>query len=365
MKIVHFHPDGRMAAQFVAPLIAAERNAGHATQLVTSVSRQQQDGLVIPFDLSAANLFGLPLALWKIWSFLKRIGPDAVISHNTKSSPLPLWAAWLAGVRVRVYFNHGVPYVGYRGALRWLLRMLERLNCGLATHVVTVSANMRALLQDVVPAVKPMVIQSGSASGIDLNRYAPHGFNSQVWRSTLGLAETDFVVVYVGRPERRKGFDLVLRLWADHLPEPTFKLILCGPEREDALRYLPKLPTNVLCLGFINNIPEVLQSADVLILPSLHEGLSYACLEAQASGAVVVGNDVSGISCLIEDGVSGYLVNGNLPERYVEIVRALEANRSTLAKVKVRAQTSVARYSRHLFIPEYLALLQSFLPVSD
>jgi glycosyltransferase involved in cell wall biosynthesis len=100
-------------------------------------------------------------------------------------------------------------------------------------------------------------------------------------------------------------------------------------------------------------------------LPSLHEGLSYACLEAQASGAVVVGNDVSGISCLIEDGVSGYLVNGNLPERYVEIIRALEANRSTLAKVKVRAQTSVARYSRHLFIPEYLALLQSFLPVSD
>jgi glycosyltransferase involved in cell wall biosynthesis len=361
MKIVHFHPDGRMAAQFVGPLIAAECDAGHVTQLVTSVSRQQQDGIVIPFDLSAANLLGLPVALWKIWSILKRVRPDAVISHNTKSSPLPLWGAWLAGVRVRVYFNHGVPYVGYRGGLRWLLRMLERLNCGLATHVVTVSENMRTLLQDVVPAAKPIVIESGSASGIDLDLYAPHGFNSQDWRSTLGLAETDFVVVYVGRPERRKGFDLVLRLWAGHLQEPNFKLILCGPEREDVLRYLPNLPSNMLCLGFVNNMPEILQSADALILPSLHEGLSYACMEAQASGAVVVGNNVSGISCLIENGVSGFLVNGNLPDKYAEIIRALEANRSTLTKVRDYAQVSVARFSRQLFIPAYLTFLQSFM----
>ena len=361
MKIVHFHTDGRMAAKFVGPLIAAERDAGHVTDLVTSVSRLQQDGVVIPFDLSAANLLGLPLALWKIWSFLKRVRPDAVISHNTKSSPLPLWGAWLAGVSVRVYFNHGVPYAGYRGALRWLLRMLERLNCGLATHAVTVSANMKALLQDVVPAVEPVVIQSGSASGIDLDLYAPHGFNSQDWRSTLGLADTDFVVVYVGRPERRKGFDLVLRLWAGHLQEPNFKLILCGPEREDVLRYLPKLPSNMLCLGFVNNMPEILQSVDVLILPSLHEGLSYACMEAQASGAVVVGNNVSGISCLIEDGVSGFLVHGNLPDKYVEIIRALEANRPKLTKVRAHARTSVARFSRQLFIPAYLTLLKRFL----
>jgi len=361
MNIVHFHTDRRMAAKFVDPLIAAERDAGHVTVLVTSVSRPQKDGMVIPFDLSAPNLLGLPLALWKICSLLKRVRPDAVISHNTKSSPLPLWGAWLAGVRVRVYFNHGVPYEGYRGALRWLLRMLERLNCGLATDVVTVSVNMRALLQDVVPTVEPMVIQSGSASGIDLKLFSAHGFNSQDWRSTLGLTDTDFVVVYVGRPERRKGFDVAVRLWADHLQEPRFKLILCGPEQEDVLRYLSNLPSNMLCLGFVNNMPEILKSADVLILPSLHEGLSYACMEAQASGAVVVGNNINGISCLIDDGVSGFLVQGNLPDKYVEIIRALEANRSTHAKVREHARISVTRFSRQLFLPAYLKLLQSFM----
>jgi len=361
MKIVHFHTDGRMATKFVGPLIAAERDAGHVTELVTSVSRQQQDGMVIPFDLSAANLLLLPLALWRVWSLLKRVRPDAVISHNTKSSPLPLWGAWLAGVRVRVYFNHGVPYVGYRGTLRWILRMFERLNCGLATHVVTVSAKMRELLQDVVPAVEPTVIHSGSASGIDLDLYASHDFSAPEWRLTLGLAATDFLVVYVGRPERRKGFDLVLRLWADHLQEPSFKLILCGPDREDVLKYLPSLPSNMLCLGFVNNVPDILRSADVLVLPSLHEGLSYACMEAQASGAVVVGNNVSGISCLIEDGVSGFLVHGNLPDKYVEIIRALEANRSILAKVREHARINVARFSRQLFLPAYLTLLHSFM----
>ena len=317
MRITHFHPDARMAMRFVAPLMNAEREEGYQSELVSSVRRSGLDGIVIPFDLSFSNLLGLPLALWRIWKHLKGARPDVVFSHNTKSSLLPLLGAWLIGVHVRVYFNHGVPYAGYDGIVRALLRTLERWNSALATHVVTVSSDMRALLQDVSPRIKPQIIQNGSASGIDLHAFSPERYSRTGWRQAHGLRDEDLVVVYVGRPERRKGFVSVLRLWMDHFHQGNIKLVLCGPGPDDVLKYFKSVPSNVICLGFVNNIPEVLSGSDLMILPSLHEGLSYACLEAQAAGVVVVANDISGIRCVVENGITGFLVPNNELVKYV------------------------------------------------
>jgi glycosyltransferase involved in cell wall biosynthesis len=250
-----------------------------------------------------------------------------------------------------------VSYIGYKGGLRWLLQWLERLNCRFATHVVTVSTDMKALLKSVCPFISAQIIQDGSASGIDLQSFAPDLYSRSDWRKLHGLLADDLVVVFVGRPVARKGFELVLRLWSDHFRDPHFKLVLCGPELVDVLKRIPAMPSNVLCLGFVSNVPEVLACSDVLILPSFHEGLSYAGLEAQASGSVVVANDISGIRCLIEDGVSGYLVPDNSLKKYIEILRHIDADRSVLEGIRRQARASVERYSRELFIPAYLSFL--------
>lgn len=362
MKIIHFHPDARMAARFVAPLMEAERGAGHQTGMVSSIRRLGQEGIFIPFDLSVSNLLVLPLSLWRIWSHLKECRPDVVFAHNTKSSLIPLLGAWWVGVHVRVYFNHGVPYVGYGGILRWLLRALERCNSALATHVVTVSQDMVLLLQDVSPGIKAQVIQNGSASGIDLQACPPGRYSRADWRKGHGLRDEDLVVVYVGRPERRKGFEFVLRLWVDHLRESHFKLVLCGSGQSDVRKYLGAVPSNVICLGFVNNVSEVLACSDLLILPSLHEGLSYACLEAQVSGAVVIANDIYGIRCVVDSGVTGFLVTDNAPKKYIEIIRRIDKDRASIAEIRRQAHINVERFSRELFIPAYLAFLRGLLP---
>lgn len=362
MKIIHFHADARMAAKFIAPLMEAERGEGYQTGLVSSVRRLGQECVVIPFDLSVSNLLGLPLTLWRIVSHLKGCRPDVVFSHNTKSSLLPLLGACLVGVHVRVYFNHGVPYVGYRGILRWLFRMLERWNSGLATHVVTVSHDMVELLKDVSPGSKAQVIHNGSASGIDLNAFSPERYSRADWRKAHSLHDEDLVVVFIGRPERRKGFVFVLRLWTDYLRDTHFKLVLCGPGQDDVLKCLGMLPSNVISLGFVNNVPEVLACSDLLILPSLHEGLAYASLEAQASGVVVVANDIVGTRCVIEDGLNGFLVPDNAPGKYIEIIQKIYKDRTAFADIRRQARSNVERFSRKLFIPSYLSFLSGLLP---
>jgi glycosyltransferase involved in cell wall biosynthesis len=361
MRIIHFHPDARMAMIFIAPLMEAERRVGMQSELVFSVHRSGIEGASIPFDLSAPNLPSLPLALWRVWKYLNRRRPDVMFSHNTKSSLIPLLGACLAGVPVRVYFNHGVSYAGYQGLMRSILRALERCNIAFATHVVTVSRDTQKLLQDVSPRLRVQIIHYGSASGIDLHIFSLERYSRTAWRKAHGLHEEDLVVVYVGRPERRKGFELVLRLWRDYFHDENIKLFLCGPGPDDVLKYLSALPSNVITLGFVHNVPEVLAASDLIILPSLHEGLSYACLEAQASGAVVVANDTSGIRCIVEHGITGLLVPNNEPVQYVKVIREILRNRSLLAPIQRQARLNVLKFSREAFIPAYLSFLQKIL----
>jgi len=359
MQIIHFHPDIRMADIFISPLLSAERNAGYENELITSVFRPGKFSKIIPFDLSVSNLFGLPTAIWKIWRYLSQTQPNVVICHNTKSAVIPLFAAWLSGVPVRVYFNHGVPYIGYQGFFRWVLRLLESWNCVLATHVLTVSQSMVKLLEDVSPKSNPIVINNGSASGIDINAFSAEKFDRSSSRQSLGLRESDLVIVYVGRPERRKGFELVLNLWSKYISEDHIKLVLCGPTETDICKYLGTVPNNVKALGFVDNVSEVLSVSELMILPSLHEGLSYACIEAQAVGAVVIANDINGMSCIIENGYSGFLVKNNEQKKYLEIIRHVDSERSFIDNIRKQARRNVAKFSREEFLPSYLSFIKS------
>lgn len=361
MKILHFHPDGRMAALFIDPLVEAERERGHTSELVTSIRKSKTSAVEIAYDLSLRNLLFLPFAFFQICALIKVRKPDVLISHNTKSSPLPLLAGWLMGVKVRIYFNHGVPYVGYEGLMRKVLRAFERFNCALATTILTVSSDMIRLLKDVSSNIQPTTILNGSACGLDTETYNKERYQASTWRQENHIAQDDIIVVFVGRPERRKGFERALRVWADYLTESKYKLVLCGAELSDVLRFVQEVPSNVICLGFVKNIPEILSSANVLIMPSLHEGLSYAVLEAMACGCIVVANDIEGIRSLVSDGESGYLVKNNLPATYADLIRTIGTEQHNASGMKDKAISTAAMFSRKLFIPAYLSFLDDLI----
>jgi len=366
MKIVHFHPNPRMAKKFIFPLMKSEYEAGHQSELICSFVVSGIKNTYIPFALSLSNLPRLPLALWRIWKYLKGICPDVVFIHNTTSSILPLLGAWLASVNVRVYFNHGVPYVGHKGITRLLLYTLERWNTALATNVVTVSTDMLKLLKEINPQINVQMIRNGSACGLDLNQYTENYFSKIEWRQAHGLQIDDLLVVYIGRPVKRKGFELVLKLWAEYLNnKKNIKLLLCGCELDHVLNKLGYLPSNIIPLGYVDKIEEVLLASDLLILPSLHEGLSYACMESQAAGTVIIANDISGIRCLVENGKSGFLVPQNDLLKYFEIIQGIYDNRASIDSIRRQAKKDIQIYSRPLFMNSYISFLEGLIQNKD
>ena len=77
-------------------------------------------------------------------------------------------------------------------------------------------------------------------------------------------------------------------------------------------------------LGVRRDIPEILSALDVLIMPSVSEGLPYVLLEALAMGLPVVASLVNGVEEIIPDGEGGgYTIPSRSPERIVDALMAI------------------------------------------
>lgn len=346
LKILHFHPDGRMAEKFVQPLIDKERGCGFTSKLI--VSRGSTDSLSpIKFDINLALLIFAPISLYKLYKIISSCKPKVVIAHNSRSALLPLFLAWILRVKHRIYFNHGVPYCAYGGVLCFILKNLERANIALSTEVITVSKDMTSLLCNVSPKVNPKLLGNGSACGIDLEKFKISSIEKKIERTW----------VFIGRPEVRKGFRLVLELWFKYFKDSSYTLTLCGPTKSDVLLFLPYIPSNILCLGFVDNVDTILARSTGLILPSYHEGFSYAILESMAAGTIVLANNIPGITSIIENGVNGFLIDGNKLDDYADLIHEIDLDPSLRNRIIEQAIHSSSKYDRSSIIGSYISYL--------
>lgn len=176
----------------------------------------------------------------------------------------------------------------------------------------------------------------------------------------LATDERTPVVVYTGRLAEAKGlFDLV-RCWegiVEKWPAARLWLVGEGPDRERlydcvcdlGLKYRVCLP------GAFDDIDEVLQAADLFVLPSYAEGMSLALLEAMAAGLPVVATDIPGNRDLVEDGKTGRLAAPRSPEQLFKIIDELLDNPRQAAALGEAARAKVqAHYSLEKMAREHL-----------
>ena len=357
LNIIHFHPSLQMAKRFVNPLIQAEKKISLTSRLVISeFSLTNNDSLYFNFKLSFLNIFLFPLKLFQICIFIKSLKPNVIISHNSISSILPLLGSKLINVKNRIYFNHGVPYVAYTGFKRLALYVLEYLNCFLCTEIISVSDEMKNLL-NLMSKKKISVINNGSACGIDLKKYKSLKKNRSFFPKNLDISNNDFLVIYVGRPVKRKGFEHVILMWEKYIKNKKTKLLLCGCDQKDVLNLISHVPKNIIPLGFVNSIEEIYKTSDLLILPSFHEGLPYAILEAMASKCVVLANNILGIRSIVQNHFNGILIDDNDIKSYVKKINLLSSNKTLRDQLSKNALIYSKKFSRNAFIVKYVKFL--------
>jgi glycosyltransferase involved in cell wall biosynthesis len=145
------------------------------------------------------------------------------------------------------------------------------------------------------------IVEMGN--GVETDRIAP--------RSDYRLGDPT-TITYVGRLHAQKDLPTLLRAvsrLSGEWPGARLRLIGEGPERERLAGLSGEIGVSaqVDFVGTVSDIAPWLESSDVLVLPSLAEGLSNALLEAMAAGLPVVASDIPGNAGVVVDGVNGLL----------------------------------------------------------
>jgi glycosyltransferase involved in cell wall biosynthesis len=152
------------------------------------------------------------------------------------------------------------------------------------------------------------------------------------------------MVLTVARLDEVKGHQFLLEA-ARLVPEATFVLAGEGPERAgleaQALRL--GVADRVSFMGHRSDVPALLASCDVLVLPSLAESSSLTLLEAMAARKPVIATRVGGIPEIVEDGQTGVLVPPADPPALAAAIRSLLIDRDQAGRLASAGRARVQR----------------------
>lgn len=273
--------------------------------------------------------------------------PKIVHGNTPKASLLSMIAAKLTGVPVRIYMCHGLRYQGSSGFMRKLLMSMERLSCLCATEVLCVSEGVRkTLIADKISDPKKCkVILFGSANGIDLNLFDPDKVDICGLRTQMGIPNTDFVFLFVGRIVKDKGINELVGAFNRLSKKYTnISLLLVGAEEknlnpisEDA-SFIIKQNPKIFALGRKEDVKPYMLLSDTFVLPSYREGFGMVLIEAGALGKPCITTDIIGCNEIIISNENGVIIPSKDEEA---LYRAME--NFLLNPEEVRRMTENAR----------------------
>jgi len=182
--------------------------------------------------------------------------------------------------------------------------------------------------------------------GVDLTLFKPQ--NRQQARAALGLRQDQTVLLFVGRLDPFKGPDVLLRAAA--LMEEQAQVVivggrLTGDQELQNLRKLAaslKLGQRVHFLGARpqQELPMLYSAADVTVVPSYHESFGMAAVESLACGTPVVATRAGGLTTIVRQGETGYLVP-RCPGFFAERLDSLLQQPAVLEGMRHAARPSV------------------------
>jgi glycosyltransferase involved in cell wall biosynthesis len=226
-----------------------------------------------------------------------------VHTHSSKPGVLGRIAARRAGVPWVVHHVHSFAFHEQSTApAYWLFSRLEKSAGRYCDRVIFVNHEERelAIREGILPAEKCLTIHNG----IDLGPYSAdeRARCRGDFRARHGILPDDVVILFLGRLERQKQPLILPEIMArleSLVSQRNWKLLVAGDGPSAApLEWLIRqrgLARRIKLVGWQEEPRKILHAADILLQPSLWEGLPLSLIEGLAAGLPIVASDVRGI----------------------------------------------------------------------
>lgn len=332
------------AEQQVAALARQFSALGHAVA-VASLAQGQDVALHESVTVLQLEMRKTPQsmarALWRLRAFISQWRPDVIHAHMIHANLFGRMLAVISSAAPPVICTAHSAREG--GGLRMLAYRLTDRWSQLTTHV-SPQGRQAMIAAGAVRASRITVMPNG----IDTAQFRPDADQRLRTRAALGLQESTHLLINVGRLAKEKAQDTLIDAFARLTPDLDARLLIVGegPLRgslEQRIRDR-QLTQQVCLIGARQDIPALLNAADLFVLSSDIEGMPLALGEALACELPVVATDAAGVAELM--GECGEIVpRGDLAALAAAIRRALDAGHGDADAQAARRARIVSNFS--------------------
>jgi glycosyltransferase involved in cell wall biosynthesis len=258
--------------------------------------------------------------------------PDVIHTHGYKAGILSRFAGKWLRIPVVSTFHAGEPGSGKL----WLYNLADRHTARMASAVIAVSHSIGAKLP------------------------CQHHIIENFVELPPPRENTAHTIGFVGRLSYEKGPDLLIET-ARLLPQQTFAIYGDGPM---LATLQATAPDNVQFMGLVSSMAPHWPHIGLLCMPSRHEGLPMAALEAMAQGIPVAAFAVGGLPALIQNGDNGWLAPPQQTQALAEQLQIWStATPEQRQQIGQHARETIAtRYSAEQGARKILAIYHAILP---
>lgn len=243
-------------------------------------------------------------AIWSLYRYLSHRRFDVTHSVTPKAGMVTALASKMAGITHRIHIFTGQVWATRTGAMRRLLKSIDRLIARCDTHLLVDGEPQRRFLiaEGVLADDSSQVLGAGSICGADTRRFTPSPEIRNKWRARLGIDSTKTVFVFMGRLNREKGvFDLLRAFDRMCAYRSDAYLLMFGTDEENCMTHLAEYKDirpgeNFQYFGRTDEPQHALQAGDVFCLPSYREGFGLSVVEASCLGLPVICSDAYGLA---------------------------------------------------------------------
>lgn len=269
----------------------------------------------IPFSKNPLSIKNL-LSFFIIINLLIKNKYVLIHTHTPISSFIVRIAAKICKIENVIYTAHGFHFHEYGNKFKnYFYLKLEKF-VGKYTKILITINNYdyeMALKYNIVPKDRLFLIKG---VGIDAEFFNPNLIKSSVFKNykeLLKIKEDDFIIINISELKKDKNlFDLLKIINGIKKLNYKFKCLIVGdgPLKNKLNRMIKNLnlESNVILLGYREDVRELISISDIFVTTSIREGLSRSVMEAMSMEKPIVAYNIRGIRELVENNKTGFLI---------------------------------------------------------